>query len=327
MEKTIFLFISLIVSSLTFGQGLNKLNEKGQKHGKWVVPYANSSIIRYEGQFENGNPVGKFVYYGPKVNKQKEIQHLGNGVAMAKFFNEAGIIMAEGKYVNEKKDSLWRFYKSGDLSLTEEYKNGVLNGKSIAFFDNGRPSVISFFTDGKKDSVELEFTKKGKIVKEISYKDGMKNGLFTIYYYDGNKELEGEHFNNEYVGELKSYNTDGSLRMVMVYENGVEKSKRFVNSVNDYYYDDGVMERTETFVNGVKDGLVKEWYPNYEWVFEEEYDAKLQRKEVYKTLKNYIVKMEGHYKQGKKHGVFNYYSEDGTLKESVEYNMGVVLKK
>tara|TARA_R110001592_G_scaffold363109_2_gene680368 strand:- start:37542 stop:38522 length:981 start_codon:yes stop_codon:yes gene_type:complete len=326
MQKTFILFISLIVSSLGFSQGLNKLNEKGEKHGKWVVPYANSSIIRYEGQFENGNPVGKFVYYGPKVNKQKEIVHRGNGVAMAKFFNEAGIIMAEGKYVNEKKDSLWRFYKSGDLSLTEEYDNGVLNGKSISFFDNGRPSIISFFTEGKKDSVELEFTKKGKIAKEISYKNGMKNGLFTIYYYDGKKELEGEYFNNEYVGELKSYNPDGSLRMVMVYENGVEKNKRFVNSVNDYYYDDGVMERTETYVNGVKDGLVKEWYPNYEWIFEEEYDAKLQRKEVYKTLKNYIVKMEGNYKLGKKHGVFNFYNEDGSLKESVEYNMGVKVK-
>ena len=72
--------------------------------------------------------------------------------------------------------------------------------------------------------------------------------------------------------------------------------------------------------------MVKEWYPNYEWIFEEEYDAKLQRKEVYKTLKNYIVKMEGNYKLGKKHGVFNFYNEDGSLKESVEYNMGVKVK-
>jgi antitoxin component YwqK of YwqJK toxin-antitoxin module len=326
MQKTLLLFISLMVSCLAFGQGLNKLNEKGEKHGKWIVPYANSSIIRYEGQFENGKPVGKFVYYGPKVNKQKEIVHRGDGVAMAKFFNEAGIILAEGKYVNEKRDSLWRFYKSGDLNRTEEYDMGVLSGKSISFFDNGRPSIICFYKAGKKDSVELEFSKKGKIVKEISYKNGKKNGLFTIYYYDGKKELEGEYQDNEYVGELKSYNPDESLRMVMMFENGVEKSKRFVNSVNDFYYDDGVMERTETFVNGAKEGLVKEWYPNYEWVLKEEFDAKLQRNEVYKTLKNYIVKMEGNYRLGKKHGVFNYYNEDGSLKESVEYNMGAKLK-
>lgn len=322
MQKIFFLFICLTVSSLSFSQGLNKLNEKGEKHGKWVVPYANSSIIRYEGQFENGKPVGKFTYYGPRVNKQKEVVHVGEGVAMAKFFNEAGIIMAEGKYVNEKRDSLWRFYKSGDLNRIEEYSMGVLSGKSISFFDNGRPSIICFYSNGKKDSVELEFTKKGKIVKEISYKNGKKNGLFTIYHYDGKKEMEGEYYNDEYEGELNLYNADGSLRMVMLYENGVEKNKRFVNSVNDYFFDDGVMERTETFVNGVKDGLVKEWYPNYEWIFKEEFDAQLQRNEVYKTLKNYIVKMEGNYKLGKKHGVFNYYNEDGSLKVSMKYDMG-----
>lgn len=327
MQKLVFLFIALIFSSLAFSQSLNKLNEKGQKEGRWVVPYANSSVIRYEGQFKNGEPYGKFIFYGPRIIKQKELDYRTPDVAMAKFFDDNGIIKAEGKYVNEKRDSLWRFYKGGQLSRVDEYVDGELNGKSISYFDNGRPAVIGFYSDGVQDSIQLDFSKNGKLIEETSYKNNKKNGPFTSYYINGKKELEGVYFNDEFDDTLKSYNDDGSLRMVVEFENGLEVSKRYVNSVNDVYYDDGVMQSTETYKNGVKEGLVKEWYSNYEWIMEEGFDKQTNRNEVYKTLKNYTVKMEGNYRQGKKDGVFNYYNEDGNLIESVTYKMGEKVNK
>lgn len=322
MKALGLVLIACVISSLSVGQELNKTNANGKKEGQWIVPYAKSSIVRYKGQFKNGVPYGKFVFYGPDVSKQKELVYKNENEAYAKFYDGIGLVKAEGKYVNEKRDSLWRFYDNGDLTRTEEYKNGKINGKAITFFDNARPAIIAFYKDGKKDGVELEFTKAGKIIGETNYKDSLKNGLFTKYNFDGVKELEGQYKNNILVGEITSFNKDGSIATVAEYSEGEIDTVKYVNASHEQFYEDGVMAKNVDYRNGLKNGLVKEWYPDYEWIFIEEFDKQTQKNEVYKTLKNYQVKMEGNYTQGKKNGTFKYYNPDGSLKESIVYKMG-----
>lgn len=327
MKPLVLFLIACIISSVSVAQSLNRLNDKGQKDGEWVVPYNNSSVIRYKGQFKNGVPYGKFTFYGPDVAKQKELVYKNENVAYAKFYDNIGLTKAEGKYVNEKRDSLWRFYDNGDLTRTEEYVDGKLNGKVITFFDNARPAIIAFYKDGKKDGVELEFTKAGKLVGETSYKDNLRNGLFTRYNFDGIKELDGEYKDDRLVGKVTSYDTNGQVLTIANYTNGEIDTVNYINASHEVFYEDGVMAKSVDYRNGLKDGLVKEWYPDYEWIFVEEFDKQTNKNEVYKTLKNYKVKMEGNYKQGKKHGTFKYYNPDGSLKETVSYKMGEEIAK
>jgi antitoxin component YwqK of YwqJK toxin-antitoxin module len=44
---------------------INQLNASGEKHGKWAKKYTNGKL-KYEGQFENGIPIGEFKRYNEK---------------------------------------------------------------------------------------------------------------------------------------------------------------------------------------------------------------------------------------------------------------------
>ena len=63
--------------------------------------------------FENGG-----IFYKRDYND-------GEGIMTSYYSN--GNINSEGRYRQRKKEGIWKFYdKSGNLVVTEEYKNGIV---------------------------------------------------------------------------------------------------------------------------------------------------------------------------------------------------------
>ena len=48
-------------------------------------------------------------------------------------------------------------------------------------------------------------------------KDGKRDGLFTGWYENGQKEVEGTHNNEKQVGKWTFYNEDGTINKVKEY--------------------------------------------------------------------------------------------------------------
>jgi antitoxin component YwqK of YwqJK toxin-antitoxin module len=61
---------------------------------------------------------------------------------------------------------------------------------------------------------------------EGTYKNGVKEGLWTVFYPSGRKHFEGMYRNGVRDGEWIEYAGDGSIFTRIVYQNGKVVSKK-----------------------------------------------------------------------------------------------------
>jgi len=119
---SIFFILFLVLSSLSFAQTNNNLNqtdEKGQKQGYWKK-YYNNGNIQYEGEFKNNKPVGVMKRYSPQGYLKAELKYIENSQKIyAKFFYPNQNIEAEGLYIGKLKDSIWQFYTEDNYLINK----------------------------------------------------------------------------------------------------------------------------------------------------------------------------------------------------------------
>jgi len=143
-----------------------EFNSEAIAKSKFISVYNEFSKvgnITCEGNFDNGNKVGIWIYY----DDDKSIKSLFhyekdslNGKSINYFKN--GNISFEGDYLKGKKNGVWVYNKENkDRNYEETYIVGKQNGSYISYFDNKK------------------IYEKGIMV------DGWKNGNWITNYYDG----------------------------------------------------------------------------------------------------------------------------------------------
>lgn len=206
----IILFAHIITIN---AQIVNQVNDAGEKTGSWVK-YFDNGKIKYGGQFNNDKPIGKFTYYYKNGSvKAVSIFSDDGKIAHNISYYENGKLLAEGKYVNQQKDSIWKYYlneKSNPCISTETYIKGILVGESITYYpDSGKTAEIVFFKDGKKNGSLLKYFPDGQLMTESYYIDGFPDGKFTHYHPDGKVQISGKYKNGKQVGDWKYYDENG----------------------------------------------------------------------------------------------------------------------
>ena len=138
----------LIIPVIGFSQQINHIDNNGLKQGLWEKRY-NTGVVRYKGTFKNDIPEGIFLYYYPSAELRLEKEFFQDNQAAAHFFYRNGGLKASGLYINEQKDSTWNYFnRDSVLILSEVYKQGKLNAKSIIYYDDGKVYEIKHFLDG-----------------------------------------------------------------------------------------------------------------------------------------------------------------------------------
>ncbi|MCX6249934.1 MAG: hypothetical protein NTX61_04195 [Bacteroidetes bacterium] len=224
MKKSIlFLFLSM-VSILLFSQDtINQTDPQGKKSGFWRKLNSNGEKV-YEGYFTGGIPEGEFRYYYPngKVKTLSVFSRNGHCTKTISFFQN-GKKMAAGNYLDEKKDSLWRFFsESQDTVLSEE-----------------------FYKEGKKEGVSMTFYARKGISELITWKNGLKEGLWEEYYTTGKLKLQGYFAGDQKEGAFKTLYENGSVMMSGQYEQGRQAGTWL------YFDEKGTITRKEYYRNGM----------------------------------------------------------------------------
>lgn len=208
-------------SGVLLGEGIT--NEAGLKDGPWKEFYANGAI-KSIGVYDKGKRTGEWKFYHPNgqqeqvgsYNKEgnedgiwtwyyatgsllrEEYYFNGKLDGQSVEYDEDGIVVAQGEYIEDYKEGPWKF-NYGDQVTEEEYLNGMLNGKVKNYYKEG---VLSF---------------EGNFIEENP------NGRHVWYYPNGNKKTEGDYIMGLKNGEWIKYNSDGTPFISIFYENGVEK--------------------------------------------------------------------------------------------------------
>ena len=219
MNKQFFLLVLLLSMGLaTFSQGF------GEKNGPWQNTYPDGRL-KSKGQFKNDVPYGEFVFYYADGKTKARMTYKDSGsVAYATTLYESGRTMAEGKYINQLKDSIWSYYgdSTNQLISTESYRMGVLQGESITYYPGtNQPTEIIIYDNGKKQGPLKKYFPDGSLMTEGFYENDRLNGPFTLFYPDGKVQLKGVYSRGEQTGDWKYYNEKGEE---MAYEDFVNQS-------------------------------------------------------------------------------------------------------
>jgi antitoxin component YwqK of YwqJK toxin-antitoxin module len=165
-KKGLFVLLLLNVFCLYAQTDVNKLDEKGKKHGVWKGFYEESKRPRYEGTFDHGKEIGIFNFYDDTKAKSiiatREFNAKDNS-AYTIFYDQNKNKVSEGKVVNKLFEGQWKYYHhaSKNSMTLENYVNGKLEGLRTVFYISG------------------------KIAEEISYKNNLKNGFYKKYTEKG----------------------------------------------------------------------------------------------------------------------------------------------
>ena len=206
--------LTLLLSENIYAQNnCNKTDKHGRRQGKWVDFHDNGQM-RYKGQFKNNEPVGEFLYYSEDGSLFAKNNHLKNHITESEIYSPEGKVVAKGNYINKKKQDRWEYYseEDGSLILVENYNNGYLVGKSVAYLA-GTQLVIeeTEYVNGVKHGLYSRFYDNGVPMIEAYYNNDKLNGTYVHYYPNGNVKEEGLFKDGVKVGEWKIYDISGNI--------------------------------------------------------------------------------------------------------------------
>jgi antitoxin component YwqK of YwqJK toxin-antitoxin module len=221
----LILIITLFTINVT---GQNKLDAKGRKEGPWTETYPNSKVVKYKGEFKAGEPIGKFVFYYDNGAPSMVSEYKPNKVVYTTAYHLNGVAMAQGKYLNQQKDSIWWYFNDvKEVVRREEYVNGKLHGTVTKYFTNmqgAKPQILEEvnYVNGLAQGTWKRYYRDGKVQVEGNYKDGKEQGKETWYYPSGKVEIIGFYKEGKKNGWWRIYETNGTTE---------REKKYFLNNV------------------------------------------------------------------------------------------------
>ena len=222
-----YLIILIIFPFFCFSQ-TNTIDKKGLKQGAWVKYYPDNKTPIYTGQFKDNKPTGEFRYFFSSGKVKAIIQHQAkNNLSYAWLYFENEQLMAEGRYKEMKKDSLWINYNSQGFIISREiYALDKLNGLRVTYYlegqgeDEEKMLTIENYKDSLLDGSFESFFMKGNIEKQGNYIKGNKEGIWLIYNPDGQLASKANYKNDVLHGWSYAYNSKGVELKKLMFKNG-----------------------------------------------------------------------------------------------------------
>jgi len=128
----------LLLAGSVFAQNaLNQLDAQGRKQGAWTKKDATGKVL-YQATFKDDKPVGEMKRFHSN-GKLKAVMVFAEGSeeSDAKLYDERGILIAQGKYIGQKKAGEWNYFVGPKVVSTEMYLNGQKNGVCKRFYQTG----------------------------------------------------------------------------------------------------------------------------------------------------------------------------------------------
>jgi uncharacterized protein len=210
-----------------------------------------------------------------------------------------------------------------DAEAFKEWKTTIVpHGRSVTFFENGKVERTLVYDQGLADGELNLYYPQGTLRGSCGFKKGARHGKMLVYYEDGTKQEEASYQEGKLIGELIRYYPkevratlipyagglphgkafewypSGALKATAHYSNGVLQSEG-TNPALLVYYEDHTLQEVQDFQHGELTGTHFCYHPN--------------GKESYRML----------YKNGKKQGKEQFFSDRGDLLGEGEFDRGV----
>ena len=232
-----------------------------------------------------------------------------------------GIKKSEGKWNNNKLDSVWIFYDQvGDTTEKINYYLGKRNGYHYKFFksEDKKNKVKSreLYINGKRNDKSLEFYENRTIKKITPFLEDKKQGVGFEYDKNGNIITITRYRNNKIIVQenINGFNDKGEKEGIWkeFYENGLLKEEKnyLSGKLNGYfkiYNEEGKLVNALKYKNGLVDLNSKD------------IDLDIDIKEKYDEQGNIVF--QGSYNKEIPIGVHRCFSSTGKVTQSKTYDI------
>jgi antitoxin component YwqK of YwqJK toxin-antitoxin module len=216
MKKLLlFLFLSLGLTSISYGETQNTYYENGQKES--------------EVNYKDGEKDGKYTAWYENGQKGEERNY------------------KDGK--EDGKVTLW--YENGQKKLEGNYKDDKKDGKFTWWYENGQKEQVTYFKDDDEVKVTV-WHKNGQKRYEKNYKDGERDGKTTRWYKNGQKEGETNYKDGKQDGKRTEWYANGQIKSEENYKDGIkiqlDENKQMKSAGN--YKNDSILLECSLSVTG-----------------------------------------------------------------------------
>ncbi len=242
----LFLFVGSLQAQVST-QELNVTDSEGRKQGKWMKYYPDSDVKRYEGQFKDDKPIGRFTYFYEDGTVQTTLDYREGNHASARIYFPDGSLMGIGVYVDQQKDSTWTYYSIyGEKVAVEYYVEGKKYGNCKKFHRNGQLLEERYFENDLENGPMKQYYENGELSRVATYVNGSIEGPSAFYHDNGVVRFEGEYFKDTKNGIWKTYDKSGKLIDERKYVKGVPEyrdSDLVKEDPSNYYRKDVLTEQ------------------------------------------------------------------------------------
>ena len=302
-------------------------------NGKYIEYYKNGQI-KVQGNYKNGKRDEEFKAF------------LKNGKSAGSVFYKDGKIK-KSTLANSMKDNA-SFSILTDINynlnsheiITEEFpnqllkqyfifsKNGLLDGESRQYYEEGNIKSISPFKNNIADGVFISYYQNGNIKEKHTYKNGNEEGEGIFYYENG--KLEEKYFmkNGKLDGEATAYFEDGKIKNKAIFKDGITleeedyknneiRKNSFKNGEivqQDIYSKNKILKAKKFFLENGKIKIMT-YYENGNKQEETIFMGNLLDGEAFAYYTSGKLREKDFFKNGKREGEAIIYYENGNIKQ------------
>ena len=122
------------------------------------------------------------------------------------------------------------YYSSGSIKKKTNFKNGILDGKYSKFYKNNLLMEEFEYKNGLMEGERILNWGNGNLKEKNFFKRGAMIGVSEFYFSNGNpRKIISFDANGRRDGEWIDYNSDGKIKLKVVYKSGI-----VIDSIAEY---------------------------------------------------------------------------------------------
>lgn len=258
--------------------------------------------------YENDNPKVKATYSnGRKIGEQLNYSIQGN-------------LLSKEVYEKTSTSDLQLYKKyafSGKLTGEGFVKNGLYDSTLTEYYENGAVKTRITFREGKRNGAFSVFDPKGTLLQKGFYENDSLNGMINSYFNSGKIKSTAMYKKGAVDGIVEEYYPSGKIRSEITYQDNKK------NGAAKTFYENGNPETEENYKGGFPSGLFKTYFPEGGIETESFKDGNKNQTKFKRYSKTGTVISEGTMVNGQPEGTVYSFYDNGTSKSVFNYKAGV----
>jgi uncharacterized protein len=192
--------------------------EIGDQQRKAYDYHYNGTIAR-EMNFVDDERSGNTDYYSPEGKLMFRLRFIDNTPKAYTFHDATGNFIPEIT-ISDSTSEIVAYYSNGKVSVRISLKNGMYHGKYETFYATGLKLREVTFVNDDYEGEEVEYFPDQKIRESTTYHAGLKDGLYQLYYENGNLRRSGNYFMNNESETWQVFDPAGKIVETLSFVNG-----------------------------------------------------------------------------------------------------------